>query len=224
MDDYHGAIITCGGKSSRMGTSKAMLPFGPEAVLQRIVRIVHDAVSGPVVIVAARDQSLPQLPSEVAIVYDEHDALGPLEGLRVGLSTFRDGRSGNRAFSKIALAVSCDVPLLRLDFLIRLLVRLTPEFDAAVPRSAGFLHPLAAAYRIDTVLPHVERLVAERRLRATGLLDDLRTRILDEDELRTVDPDLESLRNMNTPDEYEALLRLAGFQPRTTDYGPRTKQ
>lgn len=224
MDDFFGAIIVCGGKSTRMGTSKAMLPFGPETVLQRIVRIVSDAVSGPIVVVAAREQPLPALPSRVEIMYDEHDALGPLEGLRVGLNAFRSRLGGNGAACPIALAVSCDVPLLQREFMIRLETSLTPEFDAVVARSAGFLHPLAAAYRIDTVLPHVERLVATRKLKLTSLFNDIRTRVLDEDELRTIDPNLVSLRNMNTPEEYEALLGLAGFQQWTTDNGPRTNQ
>lgn len=224
MDATFGAIIICGGKSSRMGTSKAMLPFGPELLLQRIGRILREAISGPVVVVAARHQPVQELPSDFAIEYDEHEAFGPLEGLRVGLKTFRNGHNGDQAACSIAFAVSCDVPLLRPAVVRRICESLDDAHDAAVPRSAGFLHPLAAAYRIDTVLPHVERLVAARKLRATGLLDDLRTHILEEAELRTVDPELESLSNMNTPDDYEALLRLAGFQPPTTDNGPRTNQ
>lgn len=217
------AIIVCGGKSLRMGTAKPLLPFGSETLLERMVRIVRAAATGPIVIVAAREQRLPPVPSDVAVVYDEHEALGPLEGLRVGLTALRTRRDIG-APCEIAFAASCDVPLLRSELIKYVCARLTTDFEAAAPRSGGYLHPLAAAYRIDAALPHVERLVAELKLRATGLLDDLRTRIIDEDELRTVDPDLESLRNMNTPQEYEALLRLAGFAPPTTDNGPRTNQ
>ena len=35
-----GAIILCGGRSSRMGLPKLALPFGPELMLQRIVRLL----------------------------------------------------------------------------------------------------------------------------------------------------------------------------------------
>jgi molybdopterin-guanine dinucleotide biosynthesis protein A len=223
MGAKFGAIIVCGGKSSRMGTSKGLLTFGPERMLERIVRIVRSATVGPITVVAAREYTLPPLRSDVAVAYDEHEALGPLEGLRVGLTALRDRRSDTLP-GELAFAVSCDVPLIRPELIRFVVERLTAGFDAAAPRSGGYLHPLAAAYRIDTVLPHVERLVAARKLRATGLLDDLRTRVLEEAELRTVDPDLESFRNMNTPADYEALLRLAGFQPPTTDNGPRTNQ
>ena len=40
-----GAIILCGGASSRMGRDKAWLPFGPdEVMLQRVVRLVGEVV------------------------------------------------------------------------------------------------------------------------------------------------------------------------------------
>src|SRR6185295_16745312 len=81
---HAGAIVLCGGKSSRMGTSKALLPFGPETMLQRVVRILQDVVS-PVVVVSALNQALPNLSAEVIVTRDEHEGHGPLEGLRAGL-------------------------------------------------------------------------------------------------------------------------------------------
>ena len=63
--------MLCGGKSTRMGTSKALLPFGPETMLQRVVRLLGDIVS-PIVVVAAVDQELPELPRGVIVTRDEH--------------------------------------------------------------------------------------------------------------------------------------------------------
>ena len=48
-----GGIILCGGRSSRMGTPKLALPFGPELMLQRIVRLLGE-VCRPIVVVARR--------------------------------------------------------------------------------------------------------------------------------------------------------------------------
>ena len=75
----------CGGKSTRMGVPKATLPFGPETMLQRVVRLLG-TVASPIVVVAARNQPLPPLPDEVRIARDEREAKGPLEGIRAGLS------------------------------------------------------------------------------------------------------------------------------------------
>jgi len=61
-------------------------------------------------------------------------------------------------------ATSCDVPLLSPAFIREVCGGLTDDVAAAVPRSEGYLHPPAAAYRIDAVLPHLERLVAARKL------------------------------------------------------------
>ena len=66
-----GGIILCGGKSTRMGSPKAWLPFGPETMLQRVVRLLGTVVS-PIVAVAAPEQSLPELPAEVIVTRDEN--------------------------------------------------------------------------------------------------------------------------------------------------------
>ena len=54
-------------------------------MLQRVVRILGTVVS-PIVVVAAREQSLPPLPDSISITRDEREAKGPLEGIRAGLS------------------------------------------------------------------------------------------------------------------------------------------
>ena len=79
-----GGIILCGGHSSRMGLPKLTLPFGPELMLQRVVRILHEVVE-PIVVVRAADQELPPLPSSVIVAEDRRVSRGPLEGLQAGL-------------------------------------------------------------------------------------------------------------------------------------------
>src|SRR5438132_3807114 len=80
-----GGIVLAGGKSSRMGLAKATLPFGPELMLQRVVRLLGSVVQ-PIVVVAAPGQQLPPLADDVLLARDEHEARGPLEGLFAGLS------------------------------------------------------------------------------------------------------------------------------------------
>src|SRR5687767_5196010 len=97
-------IVLCGGKSTRMGVPKATLPFGPETMLQRVVRLLGTVVS-PIVVVAAKEQSLPALPDAVTVTRDEREARGPLEGLRAGLKALPESVAA-------AYVTSCDVPLL----------------------------------------------------------------------------------------------------------------
>ena len=107
-----GGIVLCGGLSSRMGQPKAWLPFGNEFLLPRVVRILREVVD-PVIVVAAPGQELPPLPTEVEIVRDREEGLGPLNGLASGLAALLD------RVDAVYLS-SCDVPFLRPEFVRRI--------------------------------------------------------------------------------------------------------
>ena len=184
-----------------MGAPKALLPFGPELMLQRVVRFLRQAVE-PIVVVAAADQELPELPADVIVVRDRREYRGPLEGIAGGLAALPPD-------CEAAYATGCDVPFLEPRF-VRRVLELLGDDDVAVPRTEGFYHPLAAVYR-RSVLPHVERLLADDRLRAADLFDLVPTREVSAAELSEVDPKLATLRNLNLPEEYQAALAEAGL-------------
>lgn len=190
-----GGIVLCGGLSSRMGQPKAWLPFAGELMLPRIVRIVREVVE-PVVVVAAPGQDVPTLPEEIRVVRDAVAGRGPLQGLAAGLAALQ-GRADAAYLS------SCDVPLLKPAFVRRVIASLEENAGAAVPFAEGFHHPLSAAYRL-AVLPEVERLLAQGHLRIGMLFDQVPTRLIAAHEFADVDPDLASLRNLNSPADYAA--------------------
>jgi molybdenum cofactor guanylyltransferase len=192
--------VLAGGKSTRMGEPKAMLPFGPETMLQRVVRLLGISVS-TIAVVAAREQELPPLPEGVIITRDEREARGPLEGLRAGLKALPESVDA-------AYVTSCDVPLLVPAFVERML-GLLGNHDIAVMEIDGFAHPLSAVYR-RSILPAVEALLAQDRLRPVFLFDAVRTRRVAPGEMRAADPDLRTLRNLNTREDYEAALQELG--------------
>lgn len=193
-----GALVLCGGQSRRMGRSKAWLPFGPEALLQRVVRLVGRS-AGPIVVVAACDQELPTLPDEVRVVHDEVANRGPLQGLAAGLSALPGSVD-------VIYATATDGPFLAPAWISRLRA-LIADADMVVPHGGnGRRHPLAALYRRDTILPIVHFLLAANDLRLHALFDSARARMVPTDELRDVDPDLKTLHNLNTPEDYRAAL------------------
>jgi len=198
-----GGIILAGGKSTRMGSSKALLPFGPESMLQRVVRILGTVVS-PIVVVSAPQQSLPELPPHVIVTRDEQEGRGPLEGLRAGLKALP-------ATSEIAYVTSCDVPLLVPGF-VRQMIALLADHDIAVMEIDGFPHPLSVVYR-SVKKQHVEALLEKDKLRPVFLFDAVRTRRVRPEEMLSVDPQLRTLRNLNTREDYLAALAEAGYQP-----------
>ena len=184
-----------------MGRSKAHLPFGEEMMLQRVVRLMGEAVE-PIVVVGAADQELPKLPPTVAFVRDEVADRGPLQGLAAGLRSL-SGRC------EAAFATSCDVPLLRPQF-VRHMIALLERHCIAVPLVDDFHHPLAAVYRLE-VLDQVDALLEADRLRPRFLFDAADTRIVTRDELIGTDPKLDSLRNCNRPEDYTKALADAGL-------------
>jgi molybdopterin-guanine dinucleotide biosynthesis protein A len=196
-----GGIVLCGGQSKRMGRPKAWLPFGPEVLLQRVVRILSEVVC-PIIVVAAPDQDVPALPAGVAVVRDEERGRGPLQGLAAGLVTLRGQADA-------AYLSGCDVPFLQAN-LVRRLIVLLGTHAICVPRVGEYHHPLAAVYRIE-VAEVVQRLLAANRLRPVFLFDDVPTRVVLAEELLDVDPTLQSFRNLNTPEDYQTALADAGF-------------
>ena len=79
------------------------------------------------------------------------------------------------------------------------------RFFIAVPHVGGYHHPLAAIYRVE-VLPEVRRFLTADRLRPVFLFDVVPTRTVEPHELADIDPNFDSLRNLNTPDDYAKAL------------------
>ena len=148
-----GAIVLCGGQSRRMGRPKAWLPFGPEVLLQRVVRLVGEAV-GPIVVVAGPGQDLPGLPAAVRVVRDGLGGRGPLHGMAAGLDAMDEGVT-------FVYTTATDVPFLVPRWIARL-ADLIGDADLAIPRADGHLQPLASVYRRETTLPAVRAALPER--------------------------------------------------------------
>lgn len=195
-----------------MGTPKALLPFGDEVMLQRVVRLLQQVVS-PLVVVAAPEQTLPPLKPDVILTRDEREGRGPLQGLAAGLKALPPN-------VEAAYATSCDVPLLVPAFVSRM-IQLLGDQQIAVPDCEGFCHPLSAVYRRE-VLPVVEQLLAEDRLRPMFLFDQVATRRVTADELIDIDPQLATLQNCNYPEDYQRALQAAGLRNEIPKY-PNTQ-
>jgi molybdopterin-guanine dinucleotide biosynthesis protein A len=197
-------VVLAGGRSSRMGTPKAALEWHGSTLLRRVTGVVARGVDGPVVVVAARDQVLPEVDPHVEVVRDARDGRGPLQGLAAGLAAVA-------ARADVGFVCSTDLPFLHVAF-VRAVVRpLLAEAatDVVLPVVHGYRQPLAAAYR-TTLLVAVERLLAADRLRPAHLLDECRVLQLDRSTLladralATADPELDSVVNVNDPGEYAA--------------------
>ena len=195
------AIILAGGESRRMGRNKAFLDLGGLPLLGHVLRTLSP-VCGEVLVVARDPEAYPGV--GVRVVGDLVPGAGPLGGLYTGLRASADA---------VNFCVACDMPLVRAEVVRRLLGMLAGH-DAVVPvlpapGGGERPEPLHAVYHRRVAAE------AEARLRRgpaslRSLLRGLEVRWVRAHEIRSLDPRLDSFRNVNTPEEYRRLVREFG--------------
>jgi len=188
------AVVLAGGKSSRMGQAKALLPFGHEPLISHIVGVLNRHFDD-IVIVAAPQDEFPPLPARVA--RDEIPYQGPVGGIYYGLQAVR---------GEVCFVTSCDAPFLDLRLVDRL-VSMIGDYDVVVPHWEGRYQPLHAVYR-KRVSPILQKQLAEGQVAAYLLYDKVRTLVIAAAEIRAIDPLGLSFLNLNTREDYWRALQL----------------
>src|ERR1700729_2649517 len=150
-------IVLAGGRSSRMGTHKAALEGDGSTLRRRTVGILARVTSGPVIVVRAPGQPLPELPPQTEVVDDPQEGLGPVQGLAAGLAAAA-GPGG------VAFVGSTALPFLPPAFVRRVLRTAQEGADVGLPHARGYLQPLAASHR-TALGPGAGRPVPQRRAR-----------------------------------------------------------
>jgi molybdopterin-guanine dinucleotide biosynthesis protein A len=186
------AVVLAGGKSSRMGRPKALLPFGDEPLIVHIIRALK-RIFPEIVVVTAPGQDMPALP--VKLVRDEVAYQGPVGGIYYGLKA---------AGGEFCFVTSCDVAFVN-SALICYLASQILQHDVVVPYWQDRFQPLHAVYR-RSVLPLLESQLERGELRPVYLFDRVRTHRVGEEEIRSFDPQGLSFFNMNTPADYQEAL------------------
>ena len=194
-------IILAGGRSSRMGKNKALLPLpGNQTVtfVEHLASLLAPCCAD--VLVVAHDQAHAagyMLPG-MRIVYDKMPGYGPLIGLHSGLGEIH---------TQHALVVAVDMPFVQpplLSFLISQAQALPPD-ALLVPLVNNIPQVLLAVYP-RSVLPVIEDRIKQGRRDPRGLLESAPVHYIEEAQLRLVDPQLRSFINVNTPGELQELM------------------
>lgn len=197
-----GGVVLAGGRSTRMGAAKAGLEWHGSTLLYRTAGVMARSVDGPVVVVAAPGQELPELPAGVSVVEDPVEGLGPMQGLAAGLAALEDR-------VEAAFVCSTDLPFLHPAFVRRVLRGLGDGLDVVLPVARGFRQPLAAAYRTglaglvaDLLRQGNDRPGMIFKHCAVAQLDD--GALLADAAVAKYDPELLSVVNVNTPEDYRS--------------------
>ncbi len=189
-------VVLAGGASQRMGRNKAFLELRGRPliahVLDRMVEVCEE------VLIVAND--IPRYTSlGVQVVPDVFPGVGVLGGLHAGLQA---------AQYDLILAVGCDMPFLN-PTLLRAFAAWAEGYDVAALRHGEQVETLHAAYR-RTCLPAMEAAIRAGERRIISFFPDVRVRYIAPEEAAALDPGLRSFRNVNTPEEWEEILRSLG--------------
>ncbi len=189
-------VVLAGGRSTRMGTNKALLEFGGTRLIERLVRTIRPLFHG-IAIVANDWETYAYL--DVPIWPDRIPGKGALGGIYTAVY--------NSTFPQ-TFCIACDMPFPN-SAVIAFLRDSSPGYDVVVPRTADGYQPLHAVYS-KTCLPAMEAMIQADRLKIDRLFPAVRLRTVEEHELRPMDPSLLCFVNVNTQEELEAAAQLAG--------------
>jgi molybdopterin-guanine dinucleotide biosynthesis protein A len=195
VPDCTGALVA-GGRAVRMGgIPKGLLRVGDEPIAARSLRLLGELFGA--VLVIANDPA-PYAALGARVIPDAMPGKGAPGGLHAALAAAATGW---------VFAAACDMPFLAADP-IRRLAALRAGADAVLVRAGGRLEPLHAFWS-RACLPVLERMLREGDPSLQALARAVRTRVVEEDEWRAMDPLGRSLENANTPEDLARLGLVA---------------
>ena len=188
-------IVLAGGQGLRLGRNKALETIDGKSLIQRVVSSLSFFDSE--IIVATGAERIPlglAGYSKLRIIVDAYPGKGPLVGIYSGLLA---------SDSFYNLVVACDMPFLN-RALLAYTVRVSAGFDVVLPRLGDMVEPLHAVYSKDC-LEAIEGMFGQGSFSVNQLLNLVRVRYLEAEEIGRFDPEHLSFFNINT----EADLRMA---------------
>ena len=188
------AAILAGGHSSRMGREKALLMLNRQRFIDHLIQEL--STCSELMISAAHKGDFAEY--GIPVVADENRDFGPIEGIRQSLRF---------SASDYVFICAVDMPFVRKEMMLYLAEFISSDYDAFVFCDEDGVHPLCGIYS-RAVLPVAEDLIAKGTYRLTELLARIRTKYVD---INTSCFGRESLRNINTPDDYRVIRRPLVF-------------
>jgi len=192
------SIILAGGKSSRLGRSKALQIIEGKSLIQWVVDRLA-ILSTEIIIATAHGKPIP-CSSAVSIktVADIYPGKGPLVGIYSGLIASSSPR---------AIVAGCDTPFLSVN-LLEYMTQICSTFDVVIPRIKNKLEPLYAVYSRNCLDP-IQGLLEQDERQIRKLFSMVNVKYVEEDEINRFDPEHLSFFNINNHDDLERARKLA---------------
>ena len=181
-------IILAGGKSSRLGSEKALAKLGEKSLIELTVDCLS-TICQAIIVVTNQNLINPikAIQLNVKLVLDFYPGKGALGGVYTGLAS---------TDTYYSLIVGCDMPFLNRDLLNHLIYS-APGFDAVVPEINGMIEPLHAIYSKNCLIT-IKQLLDQGDLSVSKLVSLVKTRYVNQSEIDKFDPEHLSFFNINT--------------------------
>lgn len=192
------AFVLIGGRSSRMGSDKALLKIDGETFAQRAVNTIRTAFPNIKISLVAHGESQfspNDLPKDIPLVYDLHKDRGAYSGLHAALAN---------AKSEWIFVLACDMPFVTVDLLKFMAELINGTFDAIVNVSNdGRVEPLCGFYKVAHCLSMIEQIiVSDAKLPPLQrVLDKTNARLIVFDEITYLPGAEKFLLNLNSPND-----------------------
>lgn len=194
-------VILSGGRSSRMGEAKALLPFGEGRLIDHVADRLRPQVAGIHLNSNAPGITLPATPRFGDVFEGYH---GPLAGIHAALAHVRAAGIGA---SHVAI-MPVDAPFFPKDLVARLEAALTGPGDIALTMSGGQMHPVMGLWPLSLEARLGEWLANPPALKVRAFLDGLPVRTVAFPPVATAFGDLDPFFNVNTTDDLEYARKV----------------
>jgi molybdopterin-guanine dinucleotide biosynthesis protein A len=191
------AIVLVGGEARRAGgMEKYFFRYEGRTFIEHIIGALREVVDE--IVLAAKDPAQCERFRHlegVRCVPDIRKGIGPMGGLHAGVLEVHGG---------LVAVVACDMPCIN-PRVIEHLFSFMDDYDAVIPSwKPGMIEPLHAIYRRSALLAYLEQ-PEHRSLH--DMVESMRVRFVEIDELRRLDPDLKTFTNVNKLEELERIRR-----------------
>lgn len=188
-------IILAGGRNSRMKREKAFLAVADRPMIETIIASAKGYVS-EIIVVTNRPEAYEYL--DVIVTTDIIPRQGPLSGIHAGLL---------KTSASCGFVVACDMPFISMD-LARKMWQQLDAYDVVVPSMGGGLQPLHAIYSKNCA-PVIERHLLKNVKKVVDVYQDLKVKVIEEEQLTQWGVDARVFFNVNTPDELNIAKSVA---------------
>jgi molybdopterin-guanine dinucleotide biosynthesis protein A len=189
MKNKFTGVILAGGKNSRFsGKNKALVHVGGKRILDRIYEVFTILFDK---IILVTNDPVQYMEWDFDIVTDIFPIRSSLTGIHTGLFYIT---------TPYAFFAACDIPFIKKELIEILLDSVEPSIDIVIPETSKGLEPLCSVYSKRCLKP-VEEQLEKQSLKIERMFQQVRVKKISEDILRTIDQDLLSFSNINTPDD-----------------------